>query len=313
MKLSTSTNMVFERIGMEPISQEKGILLCAEAGYRIFDFCFHDLITYESPFLDERWEAYTEKMCALFAKRGLSCGQAHANVYDFLNPKADHAFHQRIMERCVLASERMQIPWLVVHPSTDRTADAVYRASKAGNTEYLKRLCAFAAAHKVGIAVENMWDLHLAPKRLYADNAEELCELVDAVDAENLGVCWDLEHASIMQQDQEKALRVIGKRLKVTHVSDQTGTDNIHVMPFQGKTDWTKAMRALAEISYEGNLNFEAQWFLNKVPEALLPASLRYSIAVGEYLIALFEEARRVYSAALSASGASGTGSGAGS
>ena len=61
MKLSTSTNMVFERINMEPISQERGILLCVQAGYRVFDFCFHDLITFKSPFLDERWEAYTEK------------------------------------------------------------------------------------------------------------------------------------------------------------------------------------------------------------------------------------------------------------
>lgn len=36
MKLSTSTNMVFERINMEPISQERGILLCVQAGYRCF-------------------------------------------------------------------------------------------------------------------------------------------------------------------------------------------------------------------------------------------------------------------------------------
>ena len=50
MKLSTSTNMVFERINMEPISQERGILLCVQAGYRVFDFCFHDLITFKSPF-----------------------------------------------------------------------------------------------------------------------------------------------------------------------------------------------------------------------------------------------------------------------
>ena len=62
MKLSTSTNMVFERINMEPISQERGILHCVQAGYRVFYFCFHDLITFKSPFLDERWEAYTEKI-----------------------------------------------------------------------------------------------------------------------------------------------------------------------------------------------------------------------------------------------------------
>ena len=294
MKLSTSTNMVFERINMEPISQERGILLCVQAGYRVFDFCFHDLITFKSPFLDERWEAYTEKMCALKEEHGLSYEQGHANVYDFLNPKADHEFHQTIMERCVLASEKMGIPWLVVHPSTAFSADAVYAASRSGNTEYFKRLCEFAAKHGVGIAVENMWDLHIAPKRYYADHAEELCELTDAVGAENIGICWDLEHASIMRQDQKKSLKIIGNRLKVTHVSDQTGVDNIHVMPFQGKTDWKAAMEGLAEIGYEGNLNFEAQWFLNKVPEALLLPSLRYSREVGAYLIGLYEEKRRL-------------------
>ena len=72
MKLSTSTNMVFERINMEPISQKRGILLCVQAGYRVFDFCFHDLITFKSSFLDERWEAYTERMCALKEEHGLS-------------------------------------------------------------------------------------------------------------------------------------------------------------------------------------------------------------------------------------------------
>lgn len=105
MKLSISTNMVFERINMEPISQERGILLCVQAGYRISDFCFHDLITYESPFVDERWETYTEKMCFLKDEHALSYDQAHANVYDLLNPGADHIFHEKIMERCVLASE----------------------------------------------------------------------------------------------------------------------------------------------------------------------------------------------------------------
>ena len=264
MKLSTSTNMVFERINMEPISQERGILLCVQAGYRVFDFCFHDLITFKSPFLDERWEAYTEKMCALKEEHGLSYEQ------------------------------KMRIPWLVVHPSTAFSADAVYAASRSGNTEYFKRLCEFAAKHGVGIAVENMWDLHIAPKRYYADHAEELCELTDAVGAENIGICWDLEHASIMGQDQKKSLKIIGNRLKVTHVSDQTGVDNIHVMPFQGKTDWKAAMEGLAEIGYEGNLNFEAQWFLNKVPEALLLPSLRYSREVGAYLIGLYEEKRRL-------------------
>lgn len=290
MRLSTSTNMLFERIGMEPVEQKTAIELCAGAGYEVLDFCFHDLITYASPFLGDLWESYTEQMRETADGAGVSFGQAHANVYDFLNPKADHEFHRMVMERCVLASERLGIPWLVIHPSTDFSASAILRESRLGNIDYISRLAEFAGRHHVGIAVENMWDLHIAPKRYYADNAEELVELVDAVGMENVGICWDLEHASIMKQDQPKAMKLMGKRLKVTHVSDQTGIDNIHVMPFQGVTDWNAAMEALADIGYEGNLNFEAQWFLNKVPMGLVMPSLRYSVEVGNYLIELFEK-----------------------
>ena len=293
MKLSTSTNMLFERINMDFVEQKTAIRLCAQAGYKVLDFCFHDLITYQSPFIDDRWEKYIEEMTELASNFGVVYGQGHANVYDFLNPNAGHSFHREITKRCVLASERMGIPWLVIHPSTDFLGAAMVRNSREKNVEYIKRLAEFAGKHHVGIAVENMWDLHIAPKRYYGDTAEELAELVDAVDMENVGICWDLEHASIMKQDQRKAMELIGERLKVTHISDQTGIDNIHVMPYQGFTDWKECMETLADIGYEGNLNYEAQWFLNKVPMELVPESLKYSIAVGNYLIGLYEARQR--------------------
>lgn len=293
MRLSTSTNMLFERIGMERVEQKTAIELCAKSGYQVLDFCFHDLITYDSPFLGDGWEMYIQQMIETAGRCGAVFEQGHANVYDFLNPKADHGFHRMVMERSILASERMGIPWLVIHPSTDFTAAAMFRESRRKNIEYISRLAEFAGKHHVGIAVENMWDLHIAPKRYYADNAEELTDLVDAVNMENVGICWDLEHASIMKQDQRKAMELMGKRLKVTHVSDQTGVNNIHVMPFQGFTDWKEAMEALADIGYEGNLNYEAQWFLNKVPMELVMASLVYSVEVGRYLIGMYEKRKR--------------------
>ncbi len=290
MKLSTSTNMLFERIGMERVEQKTAIELCAQAGYQVLDFCFHDLITYESPFLGDGWETYTQQMINTAGRCGVVFEQGHANVYDFLNPKADHEFHRKVTERSIMASERMGISWLVIHPSTDFGSAAMFRESRRKNIEYISRLAEFAGQHHVGIAVENMWDLHIAPKRYYADNAEELVDLVAAIDMENVGICWDLEHASIMGQNQRKAMELMGERLKVTHVSDQTGVNNIHVMPFQGVTDWKEAMEALADIGYEGNLNYEAQWFLNKVPMELVMPSLVYSVEVGRYLIGLYEQ-----------------------
>ena len=156
-------------------------------------------------------------MCALKEEHGLSYEQGHANVYDFLNPKADHEFHQTIMERCVLASEKMGIPWLVVHPSTAFSADAVYAASRSGNTEYFKRLCEFAAKHGVGIAVENMWDLHTAPKNAITRIMQRSCASSQTRAGEKisgllgLGAC-----AHLTGQDQKKSLKIIGNRLKVT-------------------------------------------------------------------------------------------------
>lgn len=71
----------------------------------------------------------------------------------------------------------------------------------------------YAAKNNVGIAIENLWDLNIAPLRRYTTTAEELVDLVDALhmDYENVGICWDVEHADIMKQTQVPALKMIGK------------------------------------------------------------------------------------------------------
>ena len=175
------------------------------------------------------------------------------------------------------------------------TAAAILEASRKEFMEYgYEKASLRRIAKEASVTTGAIYGYFAGKDALFAalteDAAEELVELVDAVGMENVGICWDLEHASIMKQDQPKAMKLMGKRLKVTHVSDQTGGDNIHVMPFQGVTDWNAAMEALADIGYEGNLNFEAQWFLNKVPMGLVMPSLRYSVEVGNYLIELFEK-----------------------
>jgi hypothetical protein len=48
-------------------------------------------------------------------------------------------------------------------------------------------------------------------------------------------------------------------------------------------------MKALADIGYRGNLNYEASGFLWRVPDALCPDGLKYMAKVGHYLISRFE------------------------
>lgn len=70
MRVSTSTNILYERINGENIDQRTAIRLCAEAGYQVLDFCFHDAVTLKSGFLTDRWQSYMEEM----KRTGEACG-----------------------------------------------------------------------------------------------------------------------------------------------------------------------------------------------------------------------------------------------
>lgn len=266
------------------------IRLCAAAGYRVIDFSFHDLTTYDSPFLTEEWQGYIEGVKSVVQQTGVTISQAHAPVYDFCNPQVDSEYQDELLRRTIIASEMFGVRWLVMHPSTMPDTARIVQASREKNIRFFTRWVDFAAKHHVGIAVENMWDLNIRPKRLYCDNVDELIDLVDSVP--DLGVCWDLEHGEIMQQDLASALEAIGDRLKVTHVSDYTDADNIHLLPYLGVIDWPKLMRTLALSSYSGDFNYELQHYLRTMPESLVPLALKLSVDVGESLIAEYDAAR---------------------
>ena len=72
-----------------------------------------------------------------------------------------------------------------------------------------------------------------------------------------MGICWDFGHANLMGIDQREALRVMGKRLKATHVADNSGKLDDHILPFQGNVNWRSILPVLSEIGYEGDLTFE--------------------------------------------------------
>ena len=149
----------------------------------------------------------------------------------------------------------------------------------------------YAKKRHVGIAIENLWDLNIAPLRRYTTTAEELVDLVDSLrmDFNNVGICWDVEHADIMKQAQEPALRMIGSRLKATHISDNVGIDYDHVLPYSGYTGWEAFMKILKEIKYSGDLTYEIHRYTSQLPDPLVPAALRYSVEVGNYLLSLAE------------------------
>ncbi len=292
MRLSTSTNIYFNRPdgSKEPI--ENIIRLCAKAGYRVMDMNFYDCTTFRMPFVTDEWDAWIKMIKETADACSVTFSQGHANFYNFCDPMVpDQEFLDRMVYRSVDCAAILGIQWLVIHAGTDFASPHLVRDSKRKNMHYFRHLLEYAEKKNVGIAIENLWDLNIAPQRRYTTTAEELVELVDPLrmDFKNVGICWDVEHADIMKQPQEPALKMIDWRLKATHISDNTGINNDHILPFYGHTNWYDLMRILKEIRYQGDFTYEIHRYTTQLPQALVLEALKYSVKVGEYLIALAE------------------------
>jgi sugar phosphate isomerase/epimerase len=76
------------------------------------------------------------------------------------------------------------------------------------------------------------------------------------VDADNLGICLDFGHAH-MEGDVLDAIETVSEHLVTTHVHDNRGKTDDHLVPFDGTIDWPSALTAVQKIGYEGALVLE--------------------------------------------------------
>jgi sugar phosphate isomerase/epimerase len=139
--------------------------------------------------------------------------------------------------------------YLVVHlgvpgdqvPANDNQPDAARRS--------VEELVTIAARFNVLVAVE------VIPNRL--SSAGALCRLIeDVLDGVNVGVCLDYGHAHLMG-DLGEAIETLSGHLWTTHVHDNGGRSDDHLVPFAGTIEWEAAMMATQKIGYDGALMLE--------------------------------------------------------
>lgn len=288
MRLSTSTCIYFNRPGGVKASILDSIRRCGEAGYRVLDMNFHDLCMFDTPFKTDAWETLMHDAARVAGEYGITFSQGHAHFYNFCDETLpDRDFLDELIRRCIEGARILGVRWLVIHAATDFASVTPWRDSKRKTIEYLKPRIELAGKYGVGIALENLWEENIAPKRRYCVTAEELADLVDSLPYPNVGCCWDVEHAAICQIDQRKALPYLGERLKATHISDYNTVRNDHILPFSGLVDWQEVMDGLRLADYQGDFTYEIHNFTANMPEAGIMTALKHSIAIGNYLLSM--------------------------
>ena len=153
-------------------------------------------------------------------------------------------------EAALRVAARIPFPYLVVHlgmplveqvPPRDNQRDAARRS--------VEDLVAMAALMDVKVALE------VIPNPL--SSAGALSHLIEEeLDGVDVGVCLDYGHAHLMG-DVGEAIETLSGHLWTTHVHDNGGTRDDHLVPYAGSIDWDAAMMGTQKIGYDGVLMFE--------------------------------------------------------
>ncbi|HKH75184.1 MAG TPA: sugar phosphate isomerase/epimerase family protein [Vicinamibacterales bacterium] len=139
---------------------------------------------------------------------------------------------------------------LVVHlgtPTTERIASNDNQPELARRT--VEKLFEEAGRENVHVALE------VIPNAL--SKPEALVHLIeDELDGIDVGICLDYGHAHLMG-DLGEAIETVSGHLLTTHMHDNGGQRDDHMVPYSGSIDWDVAMMETQKVGYDGTLMFE--------------------------------------------------------
>ena len=139
----------------------------------------------------------------------------------------------------------------------------------------LQELAPVAAEAGVRIAVEVIPNDLSSPAALTRLLEEDL-------DLPEIGICFDFGHAHLMG-DVTDALEALSCLLVTTHVHDNAGRRDDHLVPFAGSIDWDRAMMSTQKVGYEGPLMFEVAGTGD--PQSVLRHAMKARARLEEMLI----------------------------
>ena len=168
----------------------------------------------------------------------------------------DPALRERAVRdtlQALYVARRIPIATLVLHLGIPRMqprdaevgAQDVRGAAKKSVEEIVKA----AAPLGVRVAVE------VIPNEI--SRAGSLVHFVEEeLDGLGVGICLDFGHAHI-DGDVVEAVETVSEHVIATHLHDNRGRSDDHLMPMDGTIDWAGALTAVQKIGYDGPLMFE--------------------------------------------------------
>jgi sugar phosphate isomerase/epimerase len=192
---------------------------------------------------------------------GLALHGIHAPITDRLDPGdrwgdvisngvSDAAKRQAAVREAAAALQiARQIPAgvFVVHLGTPTVQGG--ENNRAAAFRSVEEICRLAEPIGIRVALEVIPNPISDPQSLVAMIERDL-------ETPIAGICLDFGHAFIMG-DVAEAIETVAEHLFTTHVHDNDGRKDDHLVPFEGRLNWELALIAMQKVGYDGTYLME--------------------------------------------------------
>lgn len=297
----------------EDTSEDEQFKMLADAGFHCVDFNFdvylpsnlisncelNDFYFQDTKKLKEFFKPYKDAA----EKYGVDIIQSHAPYQLYVDGRDDvNEKCYEVVIKCLELCRYLNCKYLVVHPLNLSFAHG-REYERKGNFEYYERFIPYIMKYGVMICLENMFGTvtrHVTEAVCsdFTEAANYIDVLNEKAGEECFGFCFDLGHATLLGKNIRESIKTLGQRTKILHLHDNDGIQDSHAIPYSyarnwGQhcvTDWNGLFDGLADIGYQGDLNFEVGSGLTLIPRELKSAALRYLCATGEYFAKMIRE-----------------------
>ena len=212
---------------------------------------------------DYRDPAAVDALAGWLASTGLTLRSVHAPITDrfpagdgwlpvFSNASAEATKRQAAVDETAAAlaiARRIPFKTLVVHLGTPDAKAPVGDNNRSAAGRSVDDICQLAAPLGVKVALEVIPNALSSPSALAA-------MLERDIDSPVAGVCLDFGHA-FLGGEVADAVETVGEHLISTHVHDNHGRTDEHLVPYLGTINWDVALMSMQKIGYEGTYMME--------------------------------------------------------
>ncbi len=272
IELGIDIGYVASSVGWEP-----SVKMIADAGFTLLD--------YNPPINRDDWEDFMKRDLELFAKHGLRVHQTHCPFYRYTTYEdIQNVMRERIYEATVKSGAE----FMVVHGDEFNVAlreyspEAAFEYNHNMFAPFVKR----AEQDGVKIAFETVFADNIKGCERYCARAEELERLIHSFESDAAVCCWDFGHANVaFGKEQYDVARRMGHKLACTHVHDNQGRHDDHLLPYQGNIDWKEITAAFKEAGYQGQFVYELVY--GKIAPELMEDYLNYLVKTAKHICSL--------------------------